>query len=116
MVYHRGDIVEIPLTMPDSGRIKAHPVIIISNKEVHDADDCYIGVMITHNDRIDQFSFELSNDMFEPAMQERRTFQARCHLITYFLQSHITKGTHRNRMKANFIDQLVTHVTTSALN
>ena len=114
MAYQRGDIVEVPMIMPDKGRTENHPVVIVSNKDVHDEDTCYIGVMLTHSARVDQFSFALANEMFDPPMKEEN-FQARCHLITYILESHIIKGKHRNRMKANFVDQLVAQVNASAL-
>jgi hypothetical protein len=114
MTYQRGDIVELPLILPPDNKVKPHPVVIISNEDVHEGDDCYIGVMLTHSKEIDVFTFELSNEMFVKFNSDKYA-QARCHLVTYFLKSHITAD-YKNRMKENSVNQLAEHVFNSALS
>lgn len=113
MTFQRGDIVELPLTLPPDGKLLPHPVVIISNEDVHEGDDCYIGVMLTHSTYIDMFTFELSDDMFVKPNTDKYA-QARCHLITYFIKSHVS-GNYKNRMKEEAVNRLVEHVYSSAL-
>jgi hypothetical protein len=63
----------------------------------------------------DIFTFELTNDMFINPNSDAFA-QARCHLITYFLKSHVIKNSYRNKMKKDYVDALVEHVINSALN
>lgn len=114
MTYQRGDIVELSLILPPGNKVQPHPVVIVSNEDVHNGDDCYIGVMLTHSEQIDVFAFELSNEMFTKPNTDKYA-QARCHLITYFLESHVNAN-YKNRMKENSVNQLVEHVFYSALN
>ena len=84
MPYQRGDIVEAAFLMPHNNRMENHPVVIISNDDVYDADQCYVGVMMTTQTREDRFTFRITDEMLRNANNQKYA-QGRCHLISYFL-------------------------------
>ena len=114
MPYQRGDIVEVPFIIPDTNRSENHPAVIISNDNVSAGDGIYICAMITHSVHRDMFSFILENDMLNRPLDDAIS-QVRCHLITYILESHVIPNPHRNRMRANAVDRLVTRINAVSL-
>jgi hypothetical protein len=115
MAYQRGDIIEVPFQIPHHGKIEKHPAIIISNQDVYDNDECYICVMITSSTHLDQFTFEIEDEMLV-SPNNKDFAQARCHLISYILKNHIVNNSKRNRMKSQFVDKLVEYISVTALS
>lgn len=115
MAFQRGDIVEIPFIIPHNNKSENHPAVIISNQDVYDSDNCYICVMLTSSTIIDQFTFEITNDMLLKP-QNKVFAQARCHLITYILDKHIIPNSNKNKLKNNVVDRLVEHVLINSLS
>lgn len=109
MPYNRGDIIEFHLELPYQELAKPHPFIIISNEEVFEQDGMYICVMITHSRHIDQFTFELSRNMFLKG-GDGKFSQARCHLIVNVREEDITITGNRSRMKNKYVDRLVSRI------
>ncbi len=60
-------------------RLGLHPVIIISTKEVYEAEGLYGVLMITSTKIRDNFSFELSNEKLIKPLE--KLSQVRCKLI-----------------------------------
>jgi|JI81BgreenRNA_FD_contig_111_240889_length_1169_multi_4_in_0_out_0_1 hypothetical protein len=116
MVFQRGDVVEIPFLLGKGAQ--NHPAIILSNEEVYAVDEAYLCVMVTHSKHRDIFAFELTGDMFNQPLGQGEYMEARLHLVTYILKSHITPNTHtgRRRMKQNAVDRLVEHIKVKALS
>ncbi len=113
-MYQRGDIVEVNLGMPPDGKILNHPAVIISNEDVYNDDDCYIVVMLTSQKYDDKYSFEVSDHMLATSSGKFRS-EARCHLVTYILNSHIVVGKHRSRLRRQYVDALVEHMVNCSL-
>jgi len=115
MAFERGDIVEVSFLIPHNNRLAPHPAVIISSDEVYEADGCYICVMLTTQNIIDRFSFEITDDMLlKPS--NKPFSQARCHLVTYITQSHIIQNNHSNKMKPNAVNRLVDRIAITALS
>ena len=116
MGYQRGDIIEVPFLIPHNNKIENHPAVIISNQAVHDNEQIYICVMITHSDINDGFSFSLNSEMFtNPGSAPDG--KAKSHLIAYVPERHIIKNSNTNkcRMKPLFVDKLVQFIAITAL-
>ena len=114
MPFQRGDIVWVPFTIPHNNKIEDHPALIISNQHVFDLDECYLSVMLTSSEHVDMFTFQITNSMLQKP--ESTSFsQARCHLIAYMLDSHIASNHPHNKMKQDYVDRLVQHIVTVAL-
>ena len=116
MAYHRGDIIEVPFLIPHNNKTENHPAVIISNEAVHDNEQIYICVMITHSDINDVFSFILAPEMFNNS-NNAPNGKAKSHLIAYVPESHIIKNSNYNkcRMKPLFVDKLIQFITITAL-
>lgn len=114
MPYLRGDIIEVNLSMPPNGKVMNHPAIIISNNEVYLDDECYIVVMITSSLQNDKYSFVIEDYMLTQPNNKPHS-EARCHLITYILQSHIVSGRSKNKLRKQYVDDLVNHINNCAL-
>ncbi len=114
MPYDRGDIIEVNLAMPPDGKVLNHPAVIISNNEVYDDDDCYIIIMLTSQEYEDKYTYRISDEML---LQKSNMpyIEARCHLLTYILKSHIVANKNRNKLKRHFVDALVEHMVNSVL-
>ena len=114
MPYQRGDIVEVNLGMPPDGKVLNHPAVIISNDDVFLDDECYVIVMITSQQYADKYTFEITNEMLTNASNKPYS-EARCHLVTYILPSHIVAGKHRNKIRRHYVDALVEHIVNCAM-
>src|SRR5882757_8637019 len=116
MPYQRGDIIEVPFLIPHNNRTENHPAVIISNQAVHDNEQIYICVMITHSTINDGFSFSLSSEMFINP-NNAPDGKAKSHLIAYVPERHIIRNSSSNkyRMKPLFVDKLVQFITITTL-
>jgi len=86
-MHQQGDIVLVNFPLPAG--LKLHPAVIVSNDEVYETEECYIGIMITSSKIRDNFSFELSNEMLTNPLDQQS--QVRCQLIALFNENEIEK-------------------------
>ena len=86
-MYEQGDIVLVNFPLPDG--FKLHPAVIVSNEEVYETEESYIGNMITSSKIRDNFSFELSDGMLTKPLDKQS--QVRCQLIALFNEDEIEK-------------------------
>jgi len=86
-MYEQGDIVLVNFPLPDG--FKLHPAVIVSNEEVYETEECYIGNMLTSSKIRDNFSFEITNDMLTKPLDKQS--QVRCQLIALFNENEIEK-------------------------
>lgn len=86
-MYHQGDIVLVNFPLPAG--LKLHPAVIVSNEEVYETEECYIGIMITSSKIRDNFSFEISNEMLTKPLDQQS--QVRCQLIALINENEIEK-------------------------
>ena len=114
MPYQRGDIIEVNLGMPPDGKVLNHPAVIISSDDVFEDDDCYLIVMLTSQPYGDRYTFEITGHMLTHA-SNRPYSEARCHLVTYILPSHIVSARSRNKLKRQYVDALVEHMVNCAM-
>ncbi|RYM31482.1 hypothetical protein ERX46_16375 [Brumimicrobium glaciale] len=115
MAYNRGEIVEFYLELPYQASAKPHPFIIISNDGVFEQDGMYICVMITHSKHIDQFTFEIEDEMLIKG-GDGKFSQVRCHLIVNIKEEEIIVTRQRNKLKNNYVDRLVSRIEYDALS
>ncbi len=115
MRYQRGDIIEIPFSIPGRNRPENHPAIIISNSAVHDNEDLYICVMITHSDINDFLAFPLANYMFVNN-DKAPDGKVKAHLIVSVSEKDIIANSRskQQRMKSVYVDKLVDFITEAA--
>lgn len=115
MAFNRGDIVEVYFDLPYTRETKLHPAIIISNEDVYNTDEMYICVMMTSSKQTDIFTFEITDDML--TFKSKKKFnQARCHLVSYIMEKHITNGQPLNTLKPNIVDRLVDRINEVSLS
>lgn len=113
-MFERGDIVKVYFSLPYQKEHKSHPAIIVSNDHVYDSEESYVCVMITHYEGRDIFTFEIENHMLEnPNLKEFS--QARLHLVSFVEEKHFEKRP-INKMKSDYVDNLVTHLYDKVLN
>jgi hypothetical protein len=112
MRYQRGDVIEIPFSIPGRNRPENHPAIIISNSDVHNNEDLYICVMITHSEINDFLAFPLSNDMFLNN-EKAPDGKVKAHLIVSVSEKEIITNSRskQQRMRSVFVDKLVDFIT-----
>ena len=114
MVYQRGDIIHVYFDLPKSKETKTHPALVISNYDVYDQDEMYICVMLTSDEEIDGFSFEITNDMLNKPLPKKS--QARVHLVTYIVEKHFCGNKPISRMKSLSVDRLVERINEISLS
>jgi hypothetical protein len=107
----QGEIVEVSFRLPD-GTFKPHPVIVLSNVNIHIYENCFIGVMLSTSTIDDEFSFWLTNEML--SKKPKNQGQARCHLISLFLFSEI-QGTH-GRVKNQYFPDIISKINKSVFH
>ena len=81
MKFNQRDLVTLNSPMPED-QANNHPILIISCSSVNSKGDYYTGMMMSTTEYRDQFSFTLTNDMFEGHLRKEK-----CHLRTYIIIS-----------------------------
>ena len=108
-MYNRGDIVKVYYDLPNSKNTNYHPAVILSNELVYYADDIYVCAMLTSQDKIDLFSFELTQSML--SMKNNKDFsQVRCHLVTYIKETHIVPHSKMNTVHLHIVDSIIDQI------
>jgi len=106
-MYEQGDIILVNFPLPDG--FKLHPAVIVSNEEVYETEECYVGCMITSSKIRDNFSFELANDMIIKSLD--KISQVRCQLIALFSESEIERKI--SKLKKESLSKLVKQINDS---
>ncbi len=104
-MYEQGDIVMVNFPLPDG--FKLHPAVIVSNEEVYETEECYVGIMISSSKIRDNFSFVLTNDMLTKPLDKQS--QVRCQLIALFNEKEIENKI--SKLKKEQLTKLVKHFT-----
>ena len=55
MAVYQGEIVEVNFQLPD-GKFKPHPVIVVSNNDINEYEDGFIGVMLSSVTKEDNYT------------------------------------------------------------
>jgi len=106
--YPQGDLVYLkkPVELPD-GKSLDHPILKISSNSASSYENSYTGVMMTSSSKIDRFSFEVDNLMFESPL-DKSGCQLRLYIIVGFKESDIR--IFKNRMKPTFLQAVLKQV------
>jgi hypothetical protein len=110
MAVHQRDVYILP--HPFDSSVPFHPFIVLSVNEANVYESTFIGVMITSSEtRFDDFSFALTNEMFEKELPKKDS-HVRMHLLTLCLTEEIQGNQDRsiNRMKPEFFKQLMASI------
>jgi len=109
MSFKRGDIIDVFFDLPYSKETKTHPAIIISNEDVYNTDEIYVCVMMSSITSTDLFTFEITQEMLQ--FKNNKSFsQARCHIITYVMEKHISSKSPKNTLKSSAVERLISRI------
>lgn len=108
MAFNKGDIVFAYLPLPNQKEIKSHPVLILSNEELYTEQEMYIGVMLTHMNETDCYTFEVNKSMFVSDFKDDSFMQIRLQLITYIPHKDCSKR--YNSLKQIWVDKIIKEI------
>jgi hypothetical protein len=106
MKYSQRDAVMVTMQLP-SGEVETHPFLILSCRSANSMEDFYTGVMMTSKEKIDMFSFEISDSMFEAPVNKHGK-QIRLYIIAGFMEAKIERWI--NKMKTVHFKAVVEQV------
>jgi mRNA-degrading endonuclease toxin of MazEF toxin-antitoxin module len=86
MRVEQGEIVEVNFLLPD-GKTKPHPAIVLSNNDINQFEEAFIGVMISSSAPDDTYSYRLENNMLTKS--PKRQCQVRCQLISLIPENQV---------------------------
>lgn len=112
------DVVEVEFKLPSDGRTEKHPVIILSNNEINNAESGFVGVMMTSQSHYqdDEYSFELDDSMFTKPLGTAFS-AARIHLIGNFVNKDIiTNRNSGNQMRIEPFKRLLVNINRTTFN
>jgi len=94
------------LPFPLTSEVKDHLFIVLSVRQANEYENTFIAVMITSfEEYFDDFSFELSNEMFDIPLTKGNS-HARMHLLQLCLNKEII-GKRITKMKPQYFKQLM---------
>jgi mRNA-degrading endonuclease toxin of MazEF toxin-antitoxin module len=96
------EIVEVNYLLPN-GKFKAHPLIVISNKAVFEAEGIFYGAMISTKYFNDEFAFEIMDEMLTKPMKAKSYIK--CQLIQSYEENEILSR--HGTMKKQAFDKLL---------
>ncbi|MBI5219802.1 MAG: type II toxin-antitoxin system PemK/MazF family toxin [Bacteroidia bacterium] len=88
MAVQQREIVEVCYPLPN-GKLKPHPVIVISNEDIFDTEGIFYGVMLSTKDFNSDYIFEITDDMLTKAKKRDESY-VKCQLIQAFNENEIT--------------------------
>lgn len=108
-MIERRSVIEVPFNLPQGA--KNHPAIVISSNYANEHDNTIIAVMITHNQREDDFTFRLADQMFT-GNRLPSSYQARVHLISLFSSERdIIRNSYLNiKMKEDHFNRMMERI------
>lgn len=110
MTFQKGDIIYCYFPLPNQKEIKNHPFLVLSNEELFDEHEIYIGIMLTHMNSIDEYTYELTNDMFVKSPNDNKFMQARLQFITYLEQKSFSATRPFCKLKNIFLEEIIREV------
>lgn len=93
MAYSRGEIVEVQFRLPPDGRLENHPVVILSNSDINESEEGFIGVMMSTTNPDDEYSFVVTDEMLTVPYNDSRHREIRLHLIGSFINKDVINNT-----------------------
>jgi hypothetical protein len=94
------------LPFPFTSEIEDHLFIVLSVRQANEYENTFIAVMITTStEYFDDFSFELSNEMFDIPLKKENS-HARMHLLQLCMNKEII-GKRITKMKPFYFEQLM---------
>jgi PemK-like, MazF-like toxin of type II toxin-antitoxin system len=112
MKLRQRQIVEVLFRLPPDGKVLNHPCIIISNEDINEEEQAFVGVMITSEKHYkgDNYSFELTPIMLTKPMD--KDFSAvRLHLVSLFLKRDIiTNRNVGNEIRKSHFERLLSQI------
>lgn len=111
MKYSQADVVEVSFPLPN-GQMKNHPAIILSNREVYEAEEMYYAVMLSTKDYNEVFTIVLSPSDFD--YTTRQTSYVKCQLIETFEDFDIIQRF--GKVKPEPFRRIITHINKSVFS
>ncbi len=104
MKVEQREIVEVNFLLPD-GKMKPHPVIVLSNNDINLYEGAFVGVMLSSSAPDDAYSFWIENNMLTKSPKVK--CQVRCQLISLIPENQVI-GKHGSVKKQYFKELLKT--------
>jgi len=111
VAVNQRDIVEVQFPLP-GGKVQHHPVVVVSNNDINEYEDAFVGVMLSSQDYDDPFTFKFTETML--TQKPRSKYQARSHLIQLFDESDVTRK-RLGSVKIDAFNRLIDHIYNSVL-
>ena len=105
------DIIEVNFPL-GNGIYKPHPAVVISNRDVYDAEGYYIVVMLSTKKYNEEFIFTITSDMLTKSTAN--ISYAKCQLLTQFTDAEII-GRHGS-IKKEYFNQLIRKINQSVFS
>lgn len=109
---HQRDVVEVEFRLPSDGRLENHPVIVLSNNEINEVEEGFIGVMMTSQMKYedDEYPFVVHDRMFTKDLNTK--FSAvRLHLIGNFMNTDVMSNRNSgNQIRKEPFKRLLTNI------
>jgi hypothetical protein len=104
MKIEQGEIVEVNFNLPQG--YLPHPVIVLSNNDINEFEQSFIGVMLSLKDYDDEYSYFITDEML--TKKPRDKYQARGHLISFFQTTEVLSK--HGKMKKEYLKKLIKHI------
>lgn len=104
MKVEQGEIVEVNFNLPQG--FLPHPVIVLSNDDINEYEQSFIGVMLSSKDYKDEYSFFITNEML--VKEPRNKYQARCHLISFFQTKEVISK--HGKIKKAYLKDIIEYI------
>jgi mRNA-degrading endonuclease toxin of MazEF toxin-antitoxin module len=101
-MFTQGEILEVAFPLPQANL--RHPVIVISNNEIHQYESFFIGVMGTTKHMDDEFAYLLEDHMLTAPMPQPT--EVRCHLLSIFTKRDVI-GSFKVRVKPQYLKEII---------
>ncbi|SFQ01658.1 type II toxin-antitoxin system PemK/MazF family toxin [Parafilimonas terrae] len=112
MAIKQRDVYLLPF--PFNNGTQPHPFIVLSTLKANNNEGTFIAVMITSSNHMDDFSFPLTDDMFEKKLHKLGC-HVRMHLLTLYADDEIINSK-INTMKPYFFKQLMAAIGDAVFN
>lgn len=104
MAVEQREVYLLPFPLESS--VEDHLFIVLSVRSANEYENTFIAVMITSSEKyFDDFSFELSNEMFDAPLKKEGS-HARMHLLQLCMNHEII-GKRVTKMKPQYFKQLM---------
>ncbi len=111
MKYSQADIIEVVFPLPN-GQQKTHPALIISNRDVYEAEGVYYAVMLSTKEYNEVFTVILTPSDFE--YQTNQSSFVKCQLIEQFEDFEIIRRF--GKVKSSAFSKVLKHLNQSVFS